>query len=271
MIIADKEKATEILLDIGYYRLGFYWFPFEEMYPVKKNRTHKFRPDTKFENAVTLYYFDHDLRRILTNCLHRIEIHLRTTLIYIVSNYYKKKPTWFSDPSVVHSDFITKLPKIYEDVRKNDAIKHHHSKYLNDIYAPAWKTLEYMTFGSILFLIDNLKNRELQQRIAGSMGLNNLDVFRSQMQTLRTLRNICAHGHNLFDLQLPKSIKPGPIKGMTQRQRHSISGALIVVAHLLGNISSNRRNDFTKEVNSLLTKASYTEIGPFISHISPLS
>lgn len=29
MIINDVEKAKEVLLDVGYYRLGFYWFPFE--------------------------------------------------------------------------------------------------------------------------------------------------------------------------------------------------------------------------------------------------
>ena len=29
MIIDDEDKAKEVLLDVGYYRLGFYWFPFE--------------------------------------------------------------------------------------------------------------------------------------------------------------------------------------------------------------------------------------------------
>ena len=29
MFIGDEEKAKEILMDIGYYRLGFYWFPFD--------------------------------------------------------------------------------------------------------------------------------------------------------------------------------------------------------------------------------------------------
>lgn len=31
--INDREKAKEILLDIGYYRLGFYLFPFEKSFP----------------------------------------------------------------------------------------------------------------------------------------------------------------------------------------------------------------------------------------------
>ena len=28
MIIDNEDKAKEVLSDVGYYRLGFYWFPF---------------------------------------------------------------------------------------------------------------------------------------------------------------------------------------------------------------------------------------------------
>lgn len=34
MIFQDEEKAKEILLDVGYYRLGFYSFPFEKTFPA---------------------------------------------------------------------------------------------------------------------------------------------------------------------------------------------------------------------------------------------
>lgn len=30
LIITDEKKALEILSDIGFYRLGFYMFPFEK-------------------------------------------------------------------------------------------------------------------------------------------------------------------------------------------------------------------------------------------------
>lgn len=36
IIISNEEKAKENLLDIGYFRLGFYCFPFEKDYPQKK-------------------------------------------------------------------------------------------------------------------------------------------------------------------------------------------------------------------------------------------
>ena len=37
MRIDDEKKAREVLLDVGYYRLGFYWFPFEHTFPHKSN------------------------------------------------------------------------------------------------------------------------------------------------------------------------------------------------------------------------------------------
>lgn len=275
MTVKDKVKATEILSDIGYYRLGFYWFPFEKGYAKLRKRklrwrTHEFEEGADFDAAVALYYFDHDFRSILTQYLHRIEIHLRTTLIYIVSNHHKKNPTWFSDPKIVKSDFLVKLPGMYDDIRKNDVIKHHHRKYHNDIYAPAWKTIEYMTFGGVLYLIDNLKETDLQEEIAKKMGVTNLDVFKSQMQVLRTLRNICAHGHNLFDLHLTKPVKHGRIKGMTASQRSSVAGAMMVLSDILGGISKNRQKDLVKEVNALLSSTTGTPIASVVSHIKKL-
>ena len=64
IIISNSDKAKEILQDIGYYRLGFYFFPFEESHPKIENRTHKITSGTTFEDAVALYYFDYDLRKI---------------------------------------------------------------------------------------------------------------------------------------------------------------------------------------------------------------
>ena len=48
MEIEDEKKAAECLLDIGYFRLGFYWFPFEKSYPRKVKRDHNFKDNTKF-------------------------------------------------------------------------------------------------------------------------------------------------------------------------------------------------------------------------------
>lgn len=268
MAIADESKAKEILLDIGYYRLGFYWFPFEKGYPNKLWRKHEFEEGATFDNTVSLYYFDNDLRNILAPFLHRIEINLRTTIIYIISNHYKRNPTWFADSKVVTDDFVADFPSLYNAIRKNEAIKRHHKKYPNDIYAPAWKTLEYMTFGSMLFLYQSLKSEELRQQISNKFGISNLDAFESQMKTVRIIRNVCAHGHNLYDLHFPQSIKVGELKGLSNKQRNNISGGLIVIESILKAISENRRAEFDDKIQKLLSNPQFASIKSIVGHIS---
>lgn len=103
-------KAKEVLLDIGYYRLGFYWNPFEI------DKDHRFKKDVKFSNVVKLYYLDTDLKHILLKALNRIEINFKTQLIYYISNYYDKNPTWFVDKKIVSNSFVEGFPKIYRKV-----------------------------------------------------------------------------------------------------------------------------------------------------------
>lgn len=111
IIIKDEEKAKEILHDIGYYRLGFYFFPFEETYPKATNRDHKVVSGTLFEDAVKLYYFDFDLRNILNRYLTRVEVAFRTYLTYYMSLQYKTDPLWFVSPTVVRQAFIQDFDK----------------------------------------------------------------------------------------------------------------------------------------------------------------
>ena len=90
-----EDKAREVLLDIGYYRLGFYWHPFEI------DADHNLQQGTKFSDVLKLYYLDSDLRHVFTKYLNRIEVNFKTKLIYEVSNHYKQLPTWFADPAIM--------------------------------------------------------------------------------------------------------------------------------------------------------------------------
>lgn len=96
LVIENEDKAKEILKDIGYYRLGFYWYYFQE----DKIR-HIFKEGTLFSTAVDLYYFDMELRHLLTKVLSRIEVNLRTQITYIVSNHYSENPIWFVDTNIM--------------------------------------------------------------------------------------------------------------------------------------------------------------------------
>lgn len=254
IIITNEDKARENLLDIGYFRLGFYCFPFEKDYPSKENRKHVYKQGTIFENIVQLYYFDCDLRNLLMKYINRIEINFRTYLTYFVSNKYKDSPTWFADPTVMNTQYANTFEvKVYNETFKaNPIIKRHHSHHINDKFAPAWKTIEFMTFGSILKLYSNLKSEIVKSQIARYYGIKSVNVFLNYMETIKVIRNTCAHGGVLFDISLPLSIKNGPAGILNNNQKNNLEGAMLVIAYILKQVSENRANEMQNQIQQLL-------------------
>lgn len=251
VVITCEEKARECLLDIGYFRLCSYLFPFEKTYPNLSNRTHEVVDGTKLSDAVALYYFDFDLRNILNRYISRIEVALRTYITYSLSNKYKNSPTWFVDPNVMKASYIRDFDDVYEAIKKKSVIKRHHKKYINDKYAPAWKTIEYMTFGNIESLYLNLKNPADKLDICRHFGVYQTAIFENYIKTVRTLRNTCAHGGVLFDMRLPQSIKNGPAGHFPRLSSNNLSSSLKVVEFFIGTISVNR----LKEMCGLICNA----------------
>lgn len=90
LLFDDEHTAIECLKIISYFRLANYWKPMES---DKVN--HVFKPNSKFENVVTLYNFDKELRCLIFSAIQSIEIALRTKVIQIVSSTYGV--FWFAD------------------------------------------------------------------------------------------------------------------------------------------------------------------------------
>lgn len=250
LIISDENKAREILSDIGYYRLGFYIHPFELTYPnIGSGRSHEVEAATRIEDVVALYYFDLDLRNILNRYLSRIEVALRTTITYELSVKYKSNPTWFVDGNVVSSHFISEFQNsVYSFIKTKPVIKRHHQKYLGQ-YAPAWKTMEYMTLGNIEILFDSLKNDADKLLICNHFGEPIPKVFKSYLTTIREVRNACAHGNVVFCMTLSFGILRGmACDSFPAHTQQTFHGALRVVDYMLKRISVNRESDMWNEI-----------------------
>ena len=57
LIFHNEKNAYDKLKQISYFRLANYWKPMEQ-----DKVTHVFKPQSTFENALNLYYFDKELR-----------------------------------------------------------------------------------------------------------------------------------------------------------------------------------------------------------------
>lgn len=259
MKIDDKEKAKENLLDIGYYRLGFYWFPFEKSYPRKVRRNHDFKDGTEFDYAIKLYYFDFDLRNIFLKYISRIEVHFRTTFIYHVSNAYKNNPYWYVDPTVIEKRMLdsSEYKKVLTDLSKEYVIRLDKKEHDKRKYAPAWKALEYMSFGTIIKLYNSIKNPHLRCDISQVYGIGSPSQFSNYINTVRKLRNYCAHGKVLYDLKLDEAIGNGPL-GNLGNKKAMLSGMYEVFKYLLNKISANRVKEMQADILRAFDRIPYT-------------
>lgn len=250
----SEEKAKENLLDIGYYRLGFYWFPFEALFPRTEKRDHKFKEGTLFENVIQLYYFDFDVRNIFLRYISRIEINFRTKLIYIVSNYFSDNPFWYVDSNCVKQVFLDSddYQRALDDLDREMVISRDKARYRRH-YAPAWKAIEFMSLGIVIQLFNNLKDKDgiLRSRISKHFGIGSPNQFSDYMDAIRRLRNSCAHGKVIFDYKVPGALtNAAPVK-LNPSQTTNLSGTYEVLKFLLGRVSKNR----VEEMRDRLKKA----------------
>lgn len=257
MIFDDIQKAKEILADIGYYRFGFFSSPFEKSYPNKTKRTHEVVPGTTFKQVYDLYVFDSQLRFILTKALTRIEINIRTRITHMGSMYYINDPWWFCNSSYIQKSYLSKFDKeVYNAIKKNPAIQEHHKKYNKDKYAPAWKTMEFMTLGNVIFLYEAIKDVTLKKDIAQSYGCST-GIFLNYLETIRLVRNRCAHGGCLYNLSVDKGINKKPAN-VEIIDAHNIKGAVKVILYILGTISKRHQNEILTEIQEEIRKLSQT-------------
>lgn len=92
-LFKDEANAPHFLNNISYFRLKGYWW---EMQDDKVN--HHFHPNSYFEDVIDLYNFDRRFRLIVFNAIERIEIALRTKLIYHLSQSYNVH--WYLEPNI---------------------------------------------------------------------------------------------------------------------------------------------------------------------------
>ena len=91
--------------------------------------------------------------------------------------------------------------------------------------------------------------------------------MKNYMGTLRVIRNLCAHGHNIYDLKLQKRIRKGPIAELKGNRLHDLVGGLLVLTYILNSISTNRVHDVRYKLNLLVSQPQISNIEDVIKDL----
>lgn len=201
MLFRDENAAPHFLQNISYYRLKGYWWDLQS-----DRINHVFLPETYFEDVLDRYNFDRHLRLILFDAVERIEIALRTQMIYHLSLAYG--PCWYQDYQIFtdkvwlarHLDSL-----MTEFDRSQEIFIVDHKKRFQSAHPESWKIMEVASMGTLSKYYKNLKHSLPEKAaIAKGMGLNLHKELSSWLEAIVYVRNIIAHHSRLWSRDMVK-------------------------------------------------------------------
>lgn len=205
LIIEDEERASRYLSFISLYRLRAYTYSYQN----NTNPDHPFYPGITFDRVLQTYLFDRKLRLLVFDAIERIEIALRTQIVYQYSLKYGGN--WFENETLYRKPyfFYRDISLIDKELKRSNEvfIKHYKNKYSTPKRPPAWMTMETVSMGLLSKIYENLQISPEKKTIAKKFGLGHPKVLESWMHSLSVIRNICAHHGRLWNRELPASMK----------------------------------------------------------------
>lgn len=196
MQFRDENQAIHFLSNISYYRLKGYWWD------MQSDRVHHtFTNGANFEDVLERYTFDRHLRLILFDAIERIEIALRTKMIYHLSQNYGG--LWYLNQAIcqdltIHNTLLLDLDKEFGRSQEIFAKDHRRRNHGQD--PDAWLLLEVASLGMLSKLYKNIAHQLPEKsKIAKEMGLNLHNELSSWLEAITVVRNIIAHHSRLWN------------------------------------------------------------------------
>jgi len=197
-LVADKNELIHRLQSVNYYRLSAYLYPY-------RNHDDTYKAGTSLEKIWMHYTFDRQLRLIVMDAIERVEVAVRTQLIYhFVHRYGPFGYINNANLPVLSTDrFSHWLIELNEECKrsKETFIGHFNRKY-GDTHPqlPLWMAAEIMSFGKTLTLFNGVDD-EIRRSIARAYGIEDR-ILKSWLGSINTVRNICAHHGRLWNREL---------------------------------------------------------------------
>lgn len=240
-LIADRDQLVDRLQSVSYYRLSGYWYPF-------RLSDDSFMSGTTLDAVWRRYVFDRQLRLVVLDAVERVEIRIRTDLVYTLAHAqgafgYLDGANLPGLNAQQHADFLASLREECDRSRE-PFLEHFCSKYGSDHdMPPYWMIAELMTFGLVFTLFRGCPSH-VKRDIATRLGVTDR-VLTSWLRSLNAVRNICAHHARLWNREL--GLKPlipdkdirwhDPVEVANNR----VFGILTILQYLLHDVAPQSR------------------------------
>ncbi|NMW22698.1 MAG: Abi family protein [Chlorobiaceae bacterium] len=169
---------------------------------------HPFIVPVTFEQIIELYVFDRKLRSLVFDAMEKIEIAIRTQIIYQWAmphgSHWQLNEALFRDVNRFNNQIISLKTEIS---RSNETfIEHYKNTYTEPVDPPSWMSLEVSSFGLLSQMFRNLKKSPEKIAVVKHFGLNNIELLENWMLCFSHIRNTCAHHGRLWNRRLTAHI-----------------------------------------------------------------
>ena len=201
-LIADRALLIDRLENVNYYRLSGYLYPYRQSGDT-------FKPGTTLDSVWRHYTFDRRFRLIVMDAVERVEVSLRTQLIYELSRVngafgYASPEALPQLISLEYTRWLEAIKKEFDHSRET-FVAHFKAKYGNTHpFLPLWIAGEIMPFGCTMTMYRGVSD-DVKRNIARHYGVPD-QVLTSWLHTINVIRNICAHHGRLWNREL--GVKP---------------------------------------------------------------
>jgi abortive infection bacteriophage resistance protein len=254
LLIPDELKAISYLSNISYYRLRAYTYPFQD----NEDPEHPFIRPISFEDIINLYLFDSQFRLLVLDAIEKIEISIRTQVIYHWAINYGSH--WHLDSALFRDSqqFARDNTRLQQEVNRSTEIfiDHYKKKYKRPPEPPCWMSLEVSSFGLLSQIFKNLKTGSEKEAVTKYYGLKNVGIMENWMHSFSNIRNIAAHHGRLWNRRLTAHIKlptqtTHPFINNKMILPYKIYAPLCCIKYVLDIISPG--HSFTKRMIDLLS------------------
>jgi len=275
LVLDDEQRVADYFSTIGYFRLSSYFIPFADT--SEGAALHTFLPDTRFDDVLSLYVFDRQLRLLIMEALERIEVAVRACWVNELSIATSDSHAYMSSEHFrSYPQHIKQLNKAATDLESSNEVfvTHYKRKYQQPELAPTWAMAETLTFGALSKWYSNTRDNKIKKCVADLFSIPTVEVMDGVLEGLTILRNVCAHHSRCWNRRYIKRMpyikrlstvlniqvqmnKNG--EESTQVDGH-LYNSLVVIAHMMKTIQPNslwdkRLADHINQLSQLQQKA----------------
>ena len=197
-LIANRDELIRRLEAVNYYRLSGYLYPFRQRITTpnaagKPTITviDQFKTGTTLTEVWDRYRFDRQLRLLLMDAIERIEVSVRTRMVYEFTLQHGAFGHLSHEhlPKLKVEEYLSWRAKLVGNAKKSkeEFVEHFFKKYQPEHQElPLWILCELMDFGGMQSFYRGMSD-PLRQTVAKSFGLSD-ELMDSWLRALNTVR-----------------------------------------------------------------------------------